>query len=354
MPALIAVATAQPRHSVDQDMAREFAARLFGKNRGDIARLLPVFENSEVRSRQFCEPPEWFEQPHSFRDKNEAYIRHAEALVTRAIADVCRTSGVQPESLDHIFLVSTTGFATPSLDARVLSTLPLSRTILRTPIWGLGCAGGVAGLGRAHDWLLAYPDRLAVVVAVELCGMTFLRDDFSKSNFVATALFGDGCGAALVAGDLHPARAQGALSLDAAGSYTWPNTLEVMGWDFIDEGLKVIFSTSIPHLVANGAREPVTDFLSRNGRSAEEIGAFLSHPGGAKVIDAFEQAFNLTPAASASMRSALRHHGNMSSATVYHVLDHFLRSDLPAPGLPILSTALGPGFSLEMVLGTCL
>jgi len=344
MPALIKIATAQPPHSVGQDLARDFAKRLFGKHRGDIGRLLPVFGNSEIRSRH----------PHTFREKNEAFIRHAEALITRAIADVCRSSGVEPEELDHIFLVSTTGFATPSLDARVLNTLPLPPTILRTPVWGLGCAGGVAGLGRAHDWLLAYPDRLAVVVAVELCGLTFLHDDFSKSNFVATALFGDGCGAALLAGDRHPARTRGVLSIEATGSYTWPNTLDVMGWDLTDEGLKVIFSTSIPHLVANGTRVPVSDFLSRNGLAIDEIGAFLSHPGGAKVIEAFEQAFNLSPAASASMRAALRDHGNMSSATVYYVLDHFLRSDLPVSGLPFLSTALGPGFSMEMVLGRCL
>lgn len=353
MSSLVAVATADPPYQVDQSTAREFAARLFGTVRGDVDRLLPVFENSLIESRRFCEPPEWFDRSHSFRDKNETFTRHALNLITQAVATVCAAGGVNPRELDHIFLVTTTGFATPSLDAHLLNRLPLSPGIVRTPIWGLGCAGGVAGIGRAHDWLRAYPERLAVVVAVELCGLTFLRSDHSKSNFVATALFGDGCGAALLAGDRHPAAETAPLILHGAANHTWPDTLNVMGWNFTDGGLQVVFSASIPHLVAGDSRPPVDAFLERHGLSVADIGAFLSHPGGAKVIEAFELAFSLSPAASASMRAALRDHGNMSSATVFYVLQHFLQSDLPEPGKVILSTALGPGFSLEMVLGRC-
>jgi len=353
MPRLVAVATAQPPHKVSQDQARDFAARVFADRRADLQRLLPVFDNAQIERRRFCEPLEWFTIPHTFREKNEAFVRHALPLVTEAVESACTAGSIEPPQLDHIFLVTTTGFATPSLDAHLLNRLPLSPGIVRTPIWGLGCAGGVAALGRAHDWLLAYPSRLAVVVAVELCGLTFVHSDHSKSNFVATALFGDGCGAALLAGRDHPAGGRAPLLIEGAACHTWPSTLDVMGWDFSDDGLHVIFSTSIPHLVAARSRPPVDRFLASHGLRMAEVGAFLSHPGGAKVIEAFQEAFSLSVDAAASMRSALREHGNMSSATVFHVLEHFLNSGLARSGMPILSTALGPGFSMEMVLGRC-
>lgn len=353
MSCLVAVATAQPDHEIDQCQARELAAGVFAERRDDLERLLPVFDNARIARRQFCEGLEWFETPHTFREKNDAFLRHAVPLATRAVESVCAVGKVEPGQVDHVFLVTTTGFATPSLDAHLLNRISLSPGVVRTPIWGLGCAGGVAGLGRAHDWLHAYPSRLAVVVAVELCGLTFVHSDHSKSNFVATALFGDGCGAALLAGRDHPAGREAPVRVDGAACHTWPDSLDVMGWDFSDDGLHVVFSSSIPHLVADRSRPPVDRFLASHGLRMDDVGAFLSHPGGAKVIEAFEVAFSLSDAAGASMRAALRDHGNMSSATVFYVLEHFLNSELPKPGMPILSTALGPGFSMEMLLGRC-
>ena len=353
MPRIIGLETAVPPHRVTQETAKAFARKLFSSAKIDIDRMLPVFDHTQIKTRHFCVPPEWFDREHSFAEKNETYCRFAIELSRTVISRLLQRCNVPANRIDHIFFVSTTGFSTPSIDAYLFNLLDFSENIRRTPIWGLGCAGGVAGINRAADWLRGHPESLALVVAVELCGLTFIRNDLSKSNFVATSLFADGCGAALLAGDAFAGAAGRQLAIEASTSVTWKDSLRVMGWQFNNSGLKVIFSKSIPQIVQASARPGIEAFLQRHGRSPEEIDFFLSHPGGAKVIEAYQRALNLEDRSVELMRGVLRDYGNMSSATVFFVLQRFWQSPLFQHGKTVLSTALGPGFSSEMFLATC-
>jgi alkylresorcinol/alkylpyrone synthase len=356
MPSIVAVGTAVPPHKFDQDDVRRLAGQLFRAASFDVAQMQAVFANTTIRERYFCVDQNWFEADHGFAEKNQTYLEKGVELAERAASDVCRTAGIPTHAVDHIFFVSSTGIATPSLDAHLFNCLRFKESILRTPIWGLGCGGGIAGIARASDWLRAYPEKTALVVCLELCGLTFIRNDLSKSNFIAASLFGDGCGALMMAGDRHVASQDPAcgLSIEGTGSVTWEDSLDVMGWEIADAGLKVVFSKSIPDIVQQSARPAVMEFLEQHGLSLSDIRYFLAHPGGAKVIEAYKQALNLEERQLKSMREVLAGFGNMSSATVLFVIDHFLRSSDYRKGDRVLSTALGPGFFSEMVLARCL
>jgi len=353
MPHILSIETAVPPHRVSQNTAREFARRIFRDSRLDVERLMPIFANTQVQHRHFCVPPEWFDAPHGFREKNKIYREQALALAESGVRRLLQETGIDASAIGHIFFVSTTGLATPSIDAHLFNRLPFRADIRRTPIWGLGCAGGVGGLSRAYDWLRAYPDSLALVISLELCGLTFIRNDLSKSNFVATSLFADGCGLALLAGDNYPRQNDISLQVLAGSSVTWPDSLGVMGWEIHDGGLKVIFSKSIPQIVQKLSRPALQEFLQENNLDFANIDFFLSHPGGAKVIQAYEEALVLGGEQTSDMKAVLRNYGNMSSATVFFVLKHFLQSERYRRGARALLTALGPGFSMEMLLARC-
>jgi len=356
MPSIVAVSTAAPPHKFGQNDVRRLAGQLFSAASFDVEEMQAVFANTTIRERYFCVDMSWFEEDHSFAQKNQTYLEKGVELAEKAVSDVCRSAGISPQEVDHIFFISSTGIATPSLDAHLLNRLRFKGSILRTPIWGLGCGGGIAGIGRASDWLRAYPEKTALVVCLELCGLTFIRNDLSKSNFIAASLFGDGCGALMMAGD-HHARSQNpahGLSIEGTGSVTWEDSLDVMGWEIADDGLKVVFSKNIPDIVQQSALPAAMEFLEQHGLSLKDIRYFLAHPGGAKVIEAYKQALDLEEWQLKSMRAVLAGFGNMSSATVLFVLEHFLRSSDYRKGDRVLSTALGPGFFSEMVLFRCL
>jgi alkylresorcinol/alkylpyrone synthase len=356
MPSILGVGTSVPRHKVNQENITHFARQLFDKSDLNVARLLPVFKNASVRERYFCMDAQWYHEDHGFAEKNEIYQEHGVALAREATLAACKATDVAPHEIDHIFFVSTTGIATPSLDAHLFNRLPFKESILRTPIWGLGCGGGVGGIVRACDWLKAYPQKIAMVITLELCGLTFIRNDLSKSNFIATALFGDGCRALIMEGDENESANPNAprLFIEATGAVTWRDSLDVMGWDVADEGLKVIFSKNIPQIVKKAVRPVVLELLAKKGLGLGDIRHFLSHPGGAKVIDAYQEALELNDEQIQSMKTVLAGYGNMSSATLLFVLDHFLRFGDYRIGDRVLSTALGPGFFSEMVLLRCL
>ena len=356
MPSIVAVRTASPPYKFDQNNVRRLAGRLFSDASFDVAQMQAVFANTTIRERYFCVDIDWFEEDRGFAQKNRIYQEKGVELAERAISDVCRSAGISPQEVDHIFFISSTGVATPSLDAHLFNRLKFKESILRTPIWGLGCGGGIAGIGRASDWLKAYPDKTALIVCLELCGLTFIRNDLSKSNFIAASLFADGCGAVIMVGDRHAGTQNPVhgLSIEGTGSVTWQDSLDVMGWEIADEGFKVLFSKSIPDIVRQSARSAVMQLLEPHGLSLKDIRYFLAHPGGAKVIEAYQQALNLEEWQLKSMREVLAAFGNMSSATVLFVIEHFLRSSDYRKGDRVLSTALGPGFFSEMVLARCL
>jgi alkylresorcinol/alkylpyrone synthase len=334
-PRLLALATAVPPHRLRQSEARTLASHLFGGG-PKIEQLLPVFDNAGIDIRHSCMPVEWYFEPHGWADRNALYIEHAGALLERVTRDCLTEADLDPADIDTIVVVSTTGIATPSLDAFLIERLGLRHDVERLPIFGLGCAGAVLGLARAAALARAAPQSRILFLVVELCALWFQKDDGSKSNIVATALFGDGAAGAIVS-----CRGEGP-AIGPAGEHTWPGSLGVMGWDVAQNGLKAIFSRDIPALVRSQLRGVAAEFLAVNGLSFDDIGAFVCHPGGAKVLSALEDAFGLAPGTLIEARRVLRDFGNMSAATVLFVLHTMLRKPVKRR---MMLTALGPGFS---------
>jgi alkylresorcinol/alkylpyrone synthase len=309
--------------------------------------LLALFDHTLIDRRHICQPIDWFSAPKSFREKNDAYIEWSLKLGEEAISLALKRAHLDVSDVDYLIFVSTTGLATPSMDARIIGHMGMSAHTRRTPIWGLGCAGGVAGVSHAFHHALGHPESVTVVVALELCSLTFHFGDKTKSNLVATALFADGAAAAVVTGDEVDVNG---LTMVDTKSTLWPDSLDVMGWDFESEGMQVVFSRDIPGIVMAKSRENITTFLHQHQLDLDDVGDLIAHPGGTKVIEAYEQALSLSSGAMADTRTVLRNFGNMSSASVLFVLDRFLARSDRAPGSYSLMTALGPGFSSEHIL----
>jgi alkylresorcinol/alkylpyrone synthase len=345
MPRIAGVATALPPHKLKQADAKAFARRVFG-DRPAIDKLLTVFDNSLIDERSFVVDDQWFEEPHSFTEVNDLYIEQALELSKQAICKLSDDLNLALDQVDAIVFISTTGLSTPSIDARLFNILPFNKHIKRIPIWGLGCAGGAAGIARAFDITKAYPDSRVLVVSLELCGLAFQRNDNQKSSVVATALFGDGAAACLVVGDSVPS--DGPQIVDTM-STIYTDTLDVMGWKITGEGFKVVLSRDIPTIVRSLVYENIGEVLKRNELSYDDLQHFVAHPGGKKVLEAYEEALEITPTALRHSYGVLRDHGNMSSATVFFILERFLNDASVASGYGLLS-ALGPGFCSELVL----
>ncbi|MHA1565099.1 MAG: type III polyketide synthase, partial [Alphaproteobacteria bacterium] len=246
--------------------------------------------------------------------------------------------------IDQIVVVSTSGIATPSLDVQLMNRLPFRADVQRLPIFGLGCAGGTIGLARAAALAKADPAAIVLLLVVELCGLTFRAGDHSKSNIVATALFGDGAAAALISTKAATTRAPG---LSAWGEHTWPDTLDLMGWHLEDDGFGVIFSRDIPAMVRQRYRAATDEFLIRVGIEHSDLAGYIFHPGGTKVIGALEAAMDLPTGAMSDARKILRQYGNMSAATVLFVLQRTLAACQPGQ---YLMSSLGPGFTAGFLL----
>jgi alkylresorcinol/alkylpyrone synthase len=339
---LTGLATALPPHVLRQEDVARCVKHLFGGRRLDIERLLPAFDNAGIRTRHSCVPLEWYQTPSDWKRRNALYIDNAVDLLAAAAARCCADSGVAPEEIDALVTVSTTGIATPSLDARLMERLPFSRDLQRLPIFGLGCAGGVLGLSRAADLARARPGSKVLCLVVELCGLTFRASDPGKSNVIATALFGDGAAALLLESDTAGSSNAPGLRLGAGGEHTWPGSLDVMGWEMENDGLGVVFSRDIPALIRERFGTALDRFLSRHGLERDDLDGFVCHPGGAKVIAALEEVFGLAPGDLAEARAVLRDCGNMSAVTVLFVLERLRRRGLRGR---YLMTALGPGFT---------
>ena len=361
MPVIAGLATATPSHVLSQGEIKPFVTALFRESLGkDVDRLGQVFDSAGIRTRHVAMPLAWFEEDRGFAEKNACYVEGALALASAASAGCLERAGVTAADVDHIVLASTTGLATPSLEARLANQLGFRSDCKRTPLWGLGCAGGAAGLARAAEFALADPEALVLFVAVELCSLTFQRNDFSHENFVATALFADGAAAVLLCGTAARSRlnGHGPLGLDArapklqvvrSASRIRPDSLGIMGWDVNDDGLKVVFSRDIPRLVREWVGPEMEKFLASQGLGWRDISHLAFHPGGPKVLLSYEEELGLPASSLEAAREVLADFGNMSSPTCLFVLERLLAQGV-SPGEKILVSALGPGFAAEMVL----
>jgi alkylresorcinol/alkylpyrone synthase len=347
MPRIEAVGCALPPYKLTQTQIREFVQLHFSQAPLPVDKLLEVFANAEIEERYFSVPMEWYREEKSFEEKNQTYINSCCTLGEDCARKCLSAAGVKPQEIDYIIFVSTTGLATPSIDARLINQLQMRSDIKRTPVWGLGCAGGAAGISQAFHYLLGHPRERVLLVAIELCGLTFQQNDFSRSNFVATALFGEGAAAVLLSGDQITSKG---LEILATRSTFWPDSLDIMGWNLMNSGLQVVFSQSIPHIVETRARENLEKFLGDNDLLMSDIQHFILHPGGAKVIDAYEKALGAGNGELSVCRDVLRRYGNMSSVSVLFVLSEHMRTNRLGTGEYGIISALGPGFCSENIL----
>lgn len=355
IPKIASVGTYMPPFSLAQSDIEQLTKELFQDKFSKLERLLKVFGNGGIESRHLCMSPDWYRLDHTFEERNEMYIQLATAYSVEVIQR-CLTNpsflqeGMSTEEMDAIFFVSSTGISTPSIDARVMNTLPFSDQIVRSPIWGLGCAGGAAGISRAYDYCKAYPKAKVLVVCVELCSLTFQKDDYTKSNLVGTSLFADGAACVLVCGDRVELE-QNVMTphILGYGSKWMQDSEDVMGWNVKSGGLHVVFSKSIPVIIESWLGPYIHEFLADYNISPEQIANFVAHPGGKKVLNAYEEALHLTKEHTAISREVLKNNGNMSSPTVLYVLEQFMLKQNAANALGLL-VALGPGFSGEAVL----
>ncbi|MGH6907121.1 MAG: type III polyketide synthase [Aestuariivirga sp.] len=338
---LRSLATAVPEHTLKtSDVIRE-AVTIFAGRHGDFERMMPVFGNTGIECRYSVRPYAWFRDDQGWPERTEAFIEGAALLFQKAVTAALEKANVSPAEVDTIVTVCSTGIATPSIEARVLHDMGFRDDVRRVPVFGLGCAGGVLGLSLAARLTEASPGSIVLIAVIELCTLAFRPDEMTKSNIVATALFGDGAAACVLS-------TEGASlgEIEHAGEHTWPGTIDVMGWRMDPEGFGAIFSRSIPDLVAADLRPAADSFLSRSGLSLGEIDGFTFHPGGAKVITALEQAFSLEQGELQDERSVLGAYGNMSAPTVLFVLARALAR--PFAGRRFIS-ALGPGFTASFI-----
>lgn len=322
---------------LDQADVEALGHKIFAARGATFDRMRPIYANAGIETRYSCVDLDWYTREHSWRERSLLYVEHARKLAKQAAGECLDRAGLAPEDIGGIAVVSTTGVATPSLDALLIEDMALRRDISRLPVFGLGCAGGVIGLNRVAELARGQPGKKWLFIVVELCGLTFRRADLSNSNIVATALFGDGVAAMVIDSETDTGPA-----VICGGEHTWPESLDVMGWQMHDDGFGVLFSRDIPDLIRTAFGDALAGFLDDAGMSLSDITEIVPHPGGAKVLTALEETMHLPAGSLDCARDVLRGYGNMSAATVFFVLQLSLGK---APHGRRLLSALGPGFT---------
>ena len=302
--------------------------------------------SSGVASRHTALPLAQYKHLTGFTDANEKFIEVALDLAEQALRSALDEAKVKPSEVDVVFSTTVTGLAVPSLEAQLAARVGLRQDVKRVPLFGLGCVAGAAGLARVHDYLLAFPDHVAVLLAVELCSLTVQREDISIANLVASSLFGDGAAVVVVTG---ADRAPVGPKVLATRSRNYPDTEDLLGWNIGSNGFQIVLSAEISTIVEKYLGDDIRKFLADHGLSTTDVSTWLLHAAGPKVIDAVENALDLPPDALELTRNSLRDNGNLSSVSVLDIL-HATMADPPSPGSIGLMVAMGPGFSAELVL----
>jgi alkylresorcinol/alkylpyrone synthase len=347
-PAILSVGRALPKHYASQETLVESFRKLWAKKHFNLDRLEQLHKHVRVTGRHLALPLDEYEALDTFQKTNDAWIRVGLEVGAEALSAALEQAGVKPGELDALFVVSVTGIATPSLDARLINRLKLRPDLKRTPIFGLGCVAGAAGTARAADYLRAFPDQVAALLSVELCSLTLQRQDLSIPNIIASGLFGDGAAAVVLGGGARPAT-RGPKVLTSRSVF-YPDTERVMGWDVVDTGFKIVLSAQVPQMVEKHVRGDVDAFLAAQGLDRSRIAHWVCHSGGPKVLEAFETALEQPRAAFQRTWDSLDQVGNLSSASVLFVLADTLAQVQAKPGEFGLMLAMGPGFCAELVL----
>jgi len=338
---VLSIATAVPPHVVEQAEVARIAPAVFSGMFERHPCIGDVFVHAGIERRNMARPIEWLIAPHDWSDRTEAYLDVAGALFLAAAREALARAGLEAGAVDTVVTVSSTGIATPSLDARLARALGLRADVARVPVFGLGCAGGVTGLGLAARLARGAPGKIVLMVAVELCTLAVRFDRGNKTDVVAAALFADGAAAAVLRADEHNS---GVVRLGHGAEHMWPDTLDIMGWTVDPVGFGVVLSPGLPRFLEERLAEPARAFVDRLDCPAKPH--FICHLGSGKVLAAIETALDLPADTLASERAVLRQHGNMSSPSVLFVLDHALARGITGPAV---LAALGPGFTASFL-----
>ena len=391
MPSIIATAAGLPDHHYPQAELTAQLQALWADERVNLDRVASLHANTTIETRYTAEPLARYREMSGWADLNEAYLRDAVAMAERAVVALMAQVDLDLADVAHLAFFSTTGVAVPSIDARLMNRLPFAPTLKRTPVYGLGCAAGAAGVGRVADYLAGHPAEAAIALAVETCSLTIQPADVSVANMIATGLFGDAAAAVLMVGDAHPLAGVNAsagrpaplapaasgpadasrgdsaavpadsVSVRVAGpapaprvvaarSVFFPGTERHMGWDVTDAGMKIVLSGDVPATARDALRPHVQAFLAEHGLAIADVGRWLCHPGGPRVVDAIEEGLGLEPGRLDDTRDLLRRVGNVSSTSVLLLLDEAMRAAAEPAGTWGLILAMGPGFGAELVL----
>lgn len=387
---ILSVGSGFPRHYYEQGELLAALEELWARRHFNTERLERLHKNVLVGGRHLALPIEEYERLATFGAANDAWIEVAQEVGEAAVRDALDRAGLAPADVGSLYFVTVTGVATPSIDARLVNRLGLSPQVKRVPIFGLGCVAGAAGIARAADYVRGFPDEVAVLLSVELCSLTLQREDLSVPNLIASGLFGDGAAAVVVAGEERARRmgeggaagggaeagvaaGGGATGLGESGgegggaaaaanrrqpgprvlatrSVFYPDSERVMGWDITERGFGIVLSADVPEVARKFLRDDVDRFLADNGLARGDIGSWVCHPGGPKVLEAMEQSLELPEGALDVTWRSLREVGNLSSTSVLLVLQDTLDHHRPPPGTRGLLLAMGPGFCSELVL----
>ncbi|MGA9528452.1 MAG: 3-oxoacyl-[acyl-carrier-protein] synthase III C-terminal domain-containing protein [Terriglobales bacterium] len=341
------VASAFPEHYYPQQELVEELQKYWGDRIQNPEVLRRLHRHVGVAGRYLSIPKSEYLTMKSWGEANRHWIRTATELGEKAVASAASSAGLRPQDLGAFFFTSVTGICSPSIDALLINKMGLCRNIRRVPIFGLGCVAGAAGISRAADYVKAHPGQAAVLLSVELCSLTIQRDDISMANLISSGLFGDGAAAVIVAGaDCGLA----GPTIAATRSVFYPDTEEMMGWDISEKGFRIVLSPEVPKLVRMNLAHDVDDFLASRGLTRADIGSWVLHTGGPKILEATADALELKDGQLDASWECLRRTGNLSSASVLVVLEEVMKNRRPEPGTRGILAAMGPGFCSEFVL----
>ena len=348
MSRIVAVAPVLPEFSYPQAQITDEIGGLITQDAKKRALLDRFHSSSGIATRHTVLPIERYRDLASFGEANDVWIEQGTALAARAVSTALAAAGLRATDVDYLLFTSVTGIAAPSLDTRLIPVLGLRRDIKRMPSFGLGCVAGASGLARVHDYLLGHPDDIAVLVSVELCSLTLQRDDDSVANFVASGLFGDGAAAVVIAGERRAAELgiPGPEIVDSR-SAVYPDSEGVIGWDIGGSGFRIVLTAAVSDTIDANVADDVAGLLAAHGLTQADVGAWIAHPGGPRVLEAFERGLGLTRAELEPSWRSLDAVGNLSSSSVLHVLADVFEQPVGTNGLLF---ALGPGVTSEYVL----
>ena len=344
---IASVASAFPENYYKQEILVE-ALKNDWRTRLSNPDILDRLEDSmKVDGRFTVEKIEFYENMHQWGQANNCWIKHSLDLGEKALCRALARAGMEPEDLSAIYVTSVTGIAAPSIDARLVNRMGLSRNIKRVPIFGLGCVAGASGISRAADYVHGYKDQAAALLSIELCSLTLQRDDLSMAHLISALLFGDGAAATIVVGSEVESKGP---EIVATKSVFYPDTERVMGWDICEKGFRIVLSPEVPDTVIKHLGHDVDEFLGEQGLKRRDVKSWIMHTGGPKVLEATEIALGVTSKDLEASWNCLRKVGNISSTSVLLVLEDVYMHKRPAPGTFSILAAMGPGFCSELVL----